>query len=240
MIIGTLNVQNKFYLKKYDGKTKKGDNVLLLKHFLIANNIEILGTQEVTAWYYQRLKEELKGCYQITGEFRQKTKLFQKYNEANPIITNQKIIRSKTISLPFLPTLIKRIVTINYLETKEFGMICFLNTHLSFENRKVRRKQLQEIIKYIKESTVPVILTGDFNMTIYNPLMKEFIEDLAKLNMYRVPIMEKTFQAHRKERAIDHIFLSDFFKIKNYQVIKEEKLKYFSDHYPILIEITQK
>ena len=240
MMIGTMNVQNKFYLKKYDGKTKKQDNILLLKEFLKKYQVDILGMQEVTIWYYQRLEETLKGSYKVTGDFRLKTHLFKKYNEANPILTNQKIIKEQTFFLPFLPTLIPRILTINYLNTKEFGTICFLNTHLSFENKKVRKKQLKELLKYIKESNVPIILTGDFNMTIYNSLMKEFIKELAKLNISRVPIMEKTFKTHTKERAIDHIFLSDCFKVKKCQVIKEEKLKCFSDHYPVLVEITKR
>ena len=59
MMIGTMNVQNKFYLKKYDGKTKKQDNILLLKEFLKKYQVDILGMQEVTIWYYQRLEETL-------------------------------------------------------------------------------------------------------------------------------------------------------------------------------------
>ena len=113
MMIGTMNVQNKFYLKKYDGKTKKQDNILLLKEFLKKYQVDILGMQEVTIWYYQRLEETLKGSYKVTGDFRLKTHLFKKYNEANPILTNQKIIKEQTFFLPFLPTLIPRILTIN-------------------------------------------------------------------------------------------------------------------------------
>ena len=48
IIIGTMNIQNKYKITDYDGLDEKGnDNAQLLKRFLIENSIDILGTQEL-------------------------------------------------------------------------------------------------------------------------------------------------------------------------------------------------
>jgi endonuclease/exonuclease/phosphatase family metal-dependent hydrolase len=134
-----------------------------------------------------------------------------------------------------LPNVIPRILTKAYIDTKEFGLITFYNTHLSVKNDKVKKKQLNSILDNIKKETNPVILTGDFNMTINNPLFKEFINELEKIGIKRVNVLEKTYKTHSKNNAIDHIFVSKKMNILKYKVIKDDKYKDFSDHYPIIV-----
>ncbi|MBD9098852.1 hypothetical protein EGP98_04595, partial [bacterium] len=87
----------------------------------------------------------------------------------------------------------------------------------------------------IKKENNPIILTGDFNMTINNLLFKEFINELEKIGIKRVNVLEKTYKTHSKNNAIDHIFVSKKMNILKYKVIKDDKYKDFSDHYPIIV-----
>ena len=57
---------------------------------------------------------------------------------------------------------------------------------------------------------------------------------LEKIGISRVPLDEKTLKLSRYSREIDHIFISDGFKVKNKQVIKDLEI---SDHYPVIVEL---
>ena len=52
--------------------------------------------------------------------------------------------------------------------------------------------------------------------------------------MRRVPLNEKTLKLSRYSRAIDHIFLSEGFILKEKEVVKNLSI---SDHYPVMIEL---
>ena len=69
LIIGTYNIQNKYYLKKYNGIEGKQDNVKLLNELLEKYHLNILGTQEMTSWYLKRCQKFLKN-YHIVGKYR--------------------------------------------------------------------------------------------------------------------------------------------------------------------------
>lgn len=239
LIVGSLNVQNKFWISHYNGNTKEQNSSLLLKHFLYKYHVDILGTQEFVPWYLEEAKKTLKD-YSMVGSFRYKIPFIKKYNETNSIITKKKIINHKTFYLTKVPIIPPRIITEAKIETTEFGKITFLNTHLTLGNKRIQKKELNKIIELVKNSKYPIILTGDFNMTIHNSLMKNFMEELKKQHLVRVPIMEKTYKRHKKENAIDHIFLSQTFTIQKYKVIKDSELDHFSDHYPILVWLTKK
>ncbi len=236
MIIGTFNVQNKYFLKNYNGKNIK-NNPRIFNEMLKEYQIDILGTQELVKGYLENLNQEINKQYQILGGYRFPKGLFKKFNETNSIITKQPILKCETKHLPFLPTLLPRIVTIAHLHTKEAGTICFMNTHLSFANRKVQKRQLETLQKMIASISIPIILTGDFNLTIHNPIFKNFITELQRLHLKRIPIHEKTYKKHTKERSIDHIFIPESWEIDSFQVIKDAKFDDFSDHYLIVAKI---
>lgn len=235
LIVGSYNLQNKFKLKRYNGKFNNQDNVLLLKEFLDDYNIDILGTQEFVYWYLERARKVINDKYSINGKYRYPLLVLKKYDETNSIICKENVTECKTCHLPFLPNFIPRILTKAYIDTKEFGLITFYNTHLSVKNDKVKKKQLDFILENIKKETNPIILTGDFNMTINNPLFKEFINELEKIGIKRVNVLERTYKTHSKNNAIDHIFVSREMNILKYKVIKDDKYKDFSDHYPIIV-----
>ena len=131
LIVGSYNLQNKFKLKRYNGRFNNQDNVLLLKEFLDDYNIDILGTQEFVYWYLERARKVINDKYSINGKYRYPLLVLKKYDETNSIICKETVTECKTCHLPFLPNIIPRILTKAYIDTKEFGLITFYNTHLS-------------------------------------------------------------------------------------------------------------
>ena len=243
--IATINVQNKYKLKKYDGLTRKGDHVQMLLDLIEKYQLEIVGMQEVNERYFDRLNQKKKWNFQLVGEFRYPLNFITKhiypfttFNESTPVLTNQKILKSETITLPFLASLVPRVVTIAELEIKKFGKITILNTHLDVFKNKTKEKELIKLLEIIHQIEGPIILMGDFNMTIKNKAFKKFIENLEEKKIYRVPIFEKTYKKSAKKLAIDHVFLSDCFRVEETIIEKDVKYTHFSDHYPIVVKLS--
>ena len=203
------------------------DKYLEIEKYIKEYNIDILGLQEA----YPKVVKKLSLTHQVTGKFRYL--YFPRHNEANPIITNLEILKTKTKWLPYLPTLIPRIVTITTIKYNK-EVINVINTHLAYENNQVQEKELNKLLEILKSLANPIILMGDFNLKNNNPIFINFINELEKLDIYQVPINEKTYKSPNNVRAIDHIFLSKKFKIDSYEVIKDLPI---SDHYPIIVKI---
>lgn len=232
LIISTFNIQNKFYINKYNGIDKYGNHVKELVDFIDKNNIDIMATQELTKRFINELKTSLKD--NIIGKYRFKNISnyipgISKFNETNSIITKHSIIYSKTKRLPFLFD-IPRIMNIADIKVnnKVFRVI---STHLSHRNRKVRVKQLNKLYKELINHD-NIILMGDFNITTDDIDFKSFI-DKIKNKYKRVDLNESTHKVESK--SIDHIFIPNNYKIINKKVLNiKEKI---SDHKPIIVEI---
>lgn len=251
--VATLNTQNKFNVKNYDG----GYNAIKFANLLTDYNIDILSTQELVRRYLNNIKNNLSNTYIGVGNYRygnfyitRKIKFLDRYNEANTIFTKHKVILEKDVRLPWIPRSIKdfkdglnkyksitpRIITEAIIEIDN-KKIRVLNTHLDKRIENVKRRQLNKLIKEIKKKKIPTIITGDFNLGIDDPLMKWFLENIEKLNISRVPYNSRTFKYSKKDIAIDHIFISKHFKIKKFGIIDYKYFDDFSDHYPLYAEI---
>lgn len=231
MKICTFNIKNNY---NHYQKEKAKDIV----DFINRNKIDILCTQELFDTCENDITKYLcKTNYKIYGKYRFKSKLLRKINESASIITNQKVLLDENYHLPHLPSLLKRVVTKVVIDTKEFGKISIINTHLDYQFEFAKKRQLKCLLKIINKEKLPIILTGDFNLKNNNSIFNKFVEDLEKLGIKRVPINEKTLKQSKYKRAIDHIFISDKFELKEVDVIKELEI---SDHYPVLIKIDHK
>lgn len=243
--IATINVQNKYKLKKYNGLYKNEDHVKMLVSLINKYKLDIIGLQEVNERYFERIKTNLEKRFVCYGNFRYPKSFitrnfypFSTYNESVPIITNRKILNKKTKLLPWISSYVPRIVTIMELEIKELGLITVLNTHIDYLKNKTKIKQLNRLEEIINNIKVPVILMGDFNMTIKNKNFKKFIENMEKLNIKRVDIKEKTYKYFEDEFAIDHIFISNCFNVEEIIIEKNETYNNFSDHYPVILRLS--
>ena len=249
--IGTLNLKND-EINRYGGIRKDGiNNALIVANHIIDEQFDILGTQELTKKYKQEICKYLND-YSFYGGYRygnniisNSVKVIKDFNENNNIITKEKVKYKKTILLPLIPFNIKelinaiklkkvfpRIVTIVVLKNN----ICIINTHLDFKIPNIQDKQLNKLYKIIKKyKKYPIILTGDFNMEVNKEIFNCFIEKLKLLNINRVDINDKTNdRKYKTKTAIDHIFLSDKFK-----VIKKgiNDLGDITDHKEVYVEV---
>lgn len=258
MRILCVNCQNNA-VNQRGGMSKSGyDYCQMLANHIIDGEYDIVGSQEMSYNFTNRIKEYLSD-YTLYGKYRSNFKILgfiypkiKNFSENNKIMVKDKVINEKTINLPFIPSnikeiyrglkkgsLMRRIASGVLVDTKELGKVYVLNTHLDYYISSVQEKQLNKIYKYlyIKSMSYPIILTGDFNLEVGNPIFDEFINKLESIGIIRVPINDKTnAKKYKNKTAIDHIFISNKFKIKSYGIIIDENLKEVTDHHPIYVE----
>ena len=233
--VATFNIQNKYHIKKYDGRVDDIDHVDDLTRFIKTLDIDILGVQELVLPFQKRLEEHLKDInYNITGKYRFRSighyiPFVSKFNESNAIITNHQIEKSSTLSLTKL-TYLPRIATIIQIRINN-NKLFVINSHLEVKNNRTKNRQLNKLLKIIKKIDDQVILMGDFNMTIKDSLFEEFLRKLNELDIILIPALESTH--YSKKHAIDHIFTSKTLgKVVNVEVVTEQSM---SDHKPVVL-----
>ena len=228
LTICTFNIQNDFN----DYNISKRDKIInLLKN----NHIDIYNLQEVYTKIDKDLTKSLKKIsYNIYGAYR--FLIPNRYNERTPIITNKKVLSNRTYHLPFLPSIIKRIIT--KVEIEDQGrVISVYNTHLNFKYESLKKRQLKKVLKILKKDSNPIILTGDFNLKTNKEIFNNFVDELKKMGIEHIDVSDKTLKISKYHRAIDHIFISDTFKLISKKRITDLNT---SDHYPVLIEVDYK
>ena len=225
--ISSFNIQNNY--RKYN-ITKTEDIMNYLKN----NNIDILGLQEVFYLCDKDICKKIDNKYNYYGKYRFYSRLILRHiNEMTPIITNKKVIEKKIYHLPFLPSLLKRIVTKVVIEY-EGKLISIYNTHLEVRKEKVKERQLKKIYNLIKKDNNLIILMGDFNLKNNKEIFNKFENLLKAKGIYRVEFNHKTLKISKYKREIDHIFLSKEFKLIDKKVIDNLSI---SDHYPIMVDV---
>ena len=225
--ISSFNIQNNY--NNYNiNKTKE------IINYLKNNNIDILGLQEVFYLCDKDICKKIDSKYNYYGKYRFYSKLLLRHiNEMTPIITNKKVIEKKIYRLPFLPSLTKRILTKVVIEY-EGKRISIYNTHLEVRNIKVKERQLNRIYNLIKKDNNLIILMGDFNLKNNKEIFNDFEDLLKEKGLYRVEFNHKTLKISKYKREIDHIFLSNDFKLIDKKVIEDLSI---SDHYPVMIDV---
>ena len=240
MKILTFNVRNRYRTKNYDGIYKNKDTVIMLSKYIKENNIDVICLQEVIESYRDRLTYELKD-YTPYGNPRMGRSIFTKvidkikrFNESVNIYTNLDVSANKNYRLPFLPDLLPRVATRIDIKNKN---ITIINTHLSAYNKISKNRQLKKLYKIIKKINNPIILLGDFNMNTKSNVLTSFIKKLELLGINHMDIQGRTFKKSKRDMPIDHIFISNSLKVKSIDKITDKEVS-FSDHYPILLEIS--
>lgn len=143
-----------------------------------------------------------------------------------------------------------RLVTWGLFQSKVTGkQFLVLNTHLDHKGTEARKNSAILIKERIKEMTynkdLPVILTGDFNLTPDEEpilLIKNFLKDSREIS-YEPPYgPEGTFNRFKidsdLEKRIDYIFINRKVKILKYATLTDMKNKRFpSDHLPVFVKL---
>ena len=140
-----------------------------------------------------------------------------------------------------------RTMTWAKMQMKLNGMKFFyVNTHLDNHSGTAREEGLKLIVNKIAEKNtdnLPVVLTGDFNVTPDNSVLGVLVDaemldarttatttdDLATFNGF----------GDEEERVIDYIYYRGFSSCPEYETIVKqyENITYISDHYPIVARL---
>lgn len=170
-----------------------------------------------------------------------------------------------------------RICTWGKFKDKESGFeFLYFNLHMDHIGVQARAESAKLILRKVKEQPahIPVVLSGDFNVDQFSEsyellntsgVMKDAYE-LAELKYAPNGTFNAFYPDRKTEQRIDHIFLSDDFKVLKYGILtdsyrspkkqevtseqnanfpKETRMKQFdarmpSDHFPVMIVVSTK
>lgn len=251
--LGTLNCQNNL-----DNRLDRNSNSSILANHILEEDYNVLGTQELTINFTNKLMDNLNG-YNIYGSYQYgkgiigtKLPLIKEYNQSNQIITNMEVIHTNTCIMPWIPrnisdiikgikkkSITKRLIT-NIDILYNDNHIFVFNTHLDYYIKSVQKSQLKYILRKIKRYRKygDVVLMGDFNLALDNDLFEWFIGELANINIKRVPVDEKTnHKKYSAKSAIDHIFIPSDWNIINCGTISPCDLNDITDHKAVYVEV---
>lgn len=250
--IGTLNCQN-----NEDNRLDRNNHALILANHILEIKYDILGLQELTIPYTEKIKKYLKkyyfyGKYQYgKGIFGTRFPIVKCFNQANKIVTPYHINKTKTYALPWIPYSIKDLMkmlkkrcltrrTITRIDlTFNQKDIYIFNTHLDYYIPRLQERQLNYLLKKINkyQKKGQVVIMGDFNLHIGDRIFDEFINKLESIDIVRVPVNDKTnSNNYRDTTAIDHIFIPRNWQIVEYGLISDD-LTSITDHKAIIVEV---
>lgn len=125
------------------------------------------------------------------------------------------------------------------------------NTHFDHQGMKARTESAKLILQKIKElnrDNLPVILTGDFNLTPEQEPISVITQELkdSRAISKEVPYGPSgtfngfKFDSPLKDR-IDYVFVNNLVEVKQYGVLSDSKdQRYPSDHLPVFVNIELK
>lgn len=137
----------------------------------------------------------------------------------------------------------RRTATWTLLRIKETGRkFWFVNTHLDHVGAKARANGLQLIVDRIDAMSspekLPMVLTGDFNVTPDDPCLTELDKRMKSARTYAAQSDDKpSFNGFKAPMSIiDYIYYSGFSGCGTFRVVDTEYAgcPFISDHYPIL------
>ena len=111
--------------------------------------------------------------------------------------------------------------------------ITLLLAHLSL-SKKARVKQIDELIKIVKDIHNPVILMGDFNTFNGEKEIKKLLKETHLHHRFKMSKESQTFTqpTFHPSRRLDYILTSKAIKVNNYKVLNFP----FSDHLPLMVD----
>ena len=146
-----------------------------------------------------------------------------------------------------------RIVTWGHFQSKVTGkQFLIYNTHFDHRGTTERKKSAILIRNKIEKMTynknLPVILTGDFNLTpdeMPVSLIKKYLSDsrdISKQSPYGPSGTYNGFKIDADlDRRIDYIFVQGNIKVLKYAVLSDSKDRRFpSDHLPVFVRVQLK
>ena len=124
----------------------------------------------------------------------------------------------------------------------------YVNTHLDNHSGTAREEGLKLILDKIAEKNtdnLPVVLTGDFNVTPDDPVL-DVLADAEMLDARTtaeeavdLPTFNGLGDENENPRVIDYIYYRGFSSCPEYETIVKQyaNIQYISDHYPIVARL---
>jgi len=253
----TLNIAT--YNVRYDSPTDEGnmwsDRSPHLINLIKFHQMDIIGTQEGMHHQLEEMKEGLGFPYigvgrdhgDEAGEFSAifyDPSKFEVLDENTFWLSETPDIPSKGWDAQF-----NRVFTYGKFKHEDFGIFYVFNTHYDHMGQQAREESSKVILNKIEEinqEKLPVILMGDFNVTeensAYKTIAASHLRDGRKISDTPHVGPEGTFNAFKwdmlPENIIDHIFVSDHFKVYRHGILTDNYgKKYPSDHFPVMVEV---
>ena len=225
-------------------------------HFIKTAQPDVIGMQEVLHNQLEYLKENLSE-YEEVGVGRDDG---QTRGEYSPIFYKKdrfNLISHRTIWLSEYPDSIghigwdaacPRIATWVKLQDKRNGKIMLaVNTHFDHQGEKAQINSAKQIISQLKEyGNLPVVLTGDFNITesqqAYTTLtgngspLKDTYKIARKKEGVSYTYHNFSRLPRRKRKKVDYIFVTSPIKVAKINIPHEDAIprNQISDHCPYI------
>lgn len=226
------------------------DNVA---QYVLDNNIDVVGMQEVTFKQLNDLRERLKGYDYVgvgrtdgkeKGEF---TPVFFRADKYEPLEKGNFWL-SETPDVPGSKgwdAALERVASYVKLKDKATGKIFMaINTHYDHIGVQARKESAKLIMSKIKSivGDRPAVVTGDFNITEDNEAYSTMVNSEFKMNdAYHMTAHHTgapyTFHDYcrkspLKAHKIDYIFVTPNVKVLQSHIERETPTKRISDHNP--------
>lgn len=231
LTICTFNIRN-FYLCNRD---ERDDYFYVLKNFIIDNDIDVMGMQEVT----RRIEREIRkgfSDYFLFGKYRYgKLPSLRGTNEGVFILSRDMGTDTYSrylIGASFLyGSIVPRVMVSCYIRG-----ILFINVHLEYMSMKAKWVCLERLFCYIDENRDrDIVLMGDFNMTLRNGYFREFVIRLKNIGIGLVNNTVNTYIGDKGEKILDYVFVSRGINVTRCYT---DSGICISDHIPFIVKIS--
>ena len=233
---------------------RKEKLVELIEHY----GPSFIGTQEALHRQVTYIDSSLTD-FSYIGVGREDGKQKGEYSAIHYDSTLYKVLKEDTFWLSETPekpsvgwdAALERICTYGLFENKDTGeKMWVFNTHFDHKGEMAREKSAELIVEKIKEINkdhLPVVLTGDFNLTPdQKPIqhIKEYMKDGQEITSNPFYGPSGSFNGFDPDmvldRRIDYIFVKNL-HVENYTHIDDrmENLKYISDHLPVMATVVK-
>lgn len=261
---GLINAQDlkvMSYNIKYDNTSDTVNNWNNRKAFLISQlnyyNADVIGTQEGLHHQLEDIKSALDR-YDYVGLGRDNGDTKGEYSAIFYNKENVKVLKNGTFWLSLSPdkpskgwdAALNRICTYALFKDKDTKETFWVfNTHFDHRGDVARVESSKLILKKISEinkKDLPVVLTGDFNLTAQDQGILEITEQMLDTHVVAGENAfgpKGTFNGFHFEKPvqnkIDYVFISKggFEVIKSGILSDSQDCKYPSDHFPVLVDL---
>lgn len=135
-----------------------------------------------------------------------------------------------------------------FKDLKNGKQFILMNTHFDHIGVQARKESAKLILKKAKElaENLPLILVGDFNInqnneayfTLANSSIVQDAYNLASIKYAPNSTFNNWGKSIKADERIDHIFLSQPYKVKKYGILTDTYLgKFPSDHFPVFVQL---